>query len=237
MTKVGAICTILVLSAAPAHATLTLGATGIAYVYETSAQVTGAIRPVGTLGNAFGGLCNSLNTAGGTNCTSVGVLAGFPGTVSGGVISMKTPTANGTNYMLTLQITGYTSTPFSASGDIWDVVANGVNEGTTTPVGALTTGAGAGMSLTFFVRDSLTPLAVTVTDLTEQYVGIRDTLPGDLNSANASLNSAPGTTLSGHAADVFTLKATITGAPEPASLSLFAGGIAALGALRRRRRV
>jgi hypothetical protein len=80
---------------------------------------------------------------------------------------------------------------------------------------------------------------LSFTDLLEEYAsspaGVSDTLPGYLNSADAGLNGGT-VTSNGYQNSEFSILVKATYAPEPASIGLFLGGLAALGALTRRNR-
>ncbi len=119
----------------------------------------------------------------------------------------------------------------------------------------LTTGAGVDLGFTT-VNDFSMPTTGTytitissagtytfgVTDLTEQYYGQTDTLPGYLagtgylDNAGTVPDAANNGPVLSASTSIFSVDASfVTAVPEPASLTLLAGGLAITGALRRRR--
>lgn len=233
----------------PASAVPTYITAGTIYGYATSSSVAAA---PGSLhftdaANSDGGICvvNTAPCTGQVGPLHVGPLVTDP--VTGlGVIEIQTPSLLNyvANYLLTIQITG-TST---GTGDIYNVVVNGVsasniasgaNSTTTTTVVNSTNSTSASLSGTFsaLVQGAVggSVIEISVTDLLQQYLGGATGTTYDLPSKlgvsgldGAKLASAFDPTSS------FNLKATFVLDPEPASLSVFAIGSFALGFVRRR---
>ena len=88
-------------------------------------------------------------------------------------------------------------------------------------------------------------VSVQITDLLEQYgSSTTDTLPTLYKSSPAAVNGVQvvaglqpqtGTVATGHTVNLITVSATATQNPEPASITVLAAGLAALGVARRRR--
>jgi hypothetical protein len=208
----------LAFSAASAHATVLLYATDY-----TSPEAPGTIASGGN--NTGGGLC----TPGTTNCVATGIGVSSPN--GNGLISISGSTTGIGNYTISV-ILNNGDISLSSKGSVWDVtvvsggVGTALGNGITTivPIGTYGGGTVSG------VVSGNGVFTIGITDLTEQYYGQTDNLPTALGAS-----SGDGGTL-GFTYSEFALSYTVTPAPEPASLSLFAGGIVALGTLRRRRR-
>jgi len=196
--------------------------------YETNATTTaapGTIASGGSGGN-FGGLC----VPGSANCPQ---FTGTKGLLTGGLIQLTATGGSGLgNYLLSISLSGANAT---ADGSIWDVTLvntvlnTGTSLGITTIVNQTTMGSGTIPATVISGNGTFT---IGITDLLEQYVGQRDTLPGYLgNSLDNSLTGTVTQTFS-----QFSLSYTLTPDPEPASIAILASGLAVLGALRRRRR-
>jgi len=196
--------------------------------YETNATTTaapGTIASGGSGGN-FGGLC----VPGSANCPQ---FTGTKGMLTGGLIQLTATGGSGLgNYLLSISLSGANAT---ADGSIWDVTLvntvlnTGTSLGITTIVNQTTMGSGTIPATVISGNGTFT---IGITDLLEQYVGQRDTLPGYLgNSLDNSLTGTVTQTFS-----QFSLSYTLTPDPEPASIAILASGLAVLGALRRRRR-
>jgi hypothetical protein len=221
----------LALSMGTAHATaISLSLSNPSqYYYETdstTSEASGTVASGGT--NSDGGLC----TPGSSGCPSIGLGAG---SLTSGSIVLTTPNVAGS---LLLQISIAPNPQSTLDGDIYDVTLNGTNLGTTSIV-ALSGPSAAQSSGTFSVLvHGNTSYTVGITDLLEQYVDTNnneiDDLPGTLNSLDTGLDG--GTVTSAYDSSKFVFTASLsTYAPEPASITLFASGIVALGAWRRRR--
>ena len=196
--------------------------------YETNSTTTaapGTIASGGSGGN-FGGLC----VPGSANCPQ---FTGTKGMLTGGLIQLTATGGSGLgNYLLSISLSGANAT---ADGSIWDVTLvntvlnTGTSLGITTIVNQTTMGSGTIPATVISGNGTFT---IGITDLLEQYVGQRDTLPGYLgNSLDNSLTGTVTQTFS-----QFSLSYTLTPDPEPASIAILASGLAVLGALRRRRR-
>jgi hypothetical protein len=196
--------------------------------YETNATTTaapGTIASGGSGGN-FGGLC----VPGSANCPQ---FTGTKGLLTGGLIQLTATGGSGLgNYLLSISLSGANAT---ADGSIWDVTLvntvlnTGTSLGITTIVNQTTMGSGTIPATVISGNGTCT---IGITDLLEQYVGQRDTLPGYLgNSLDNSLTGTVTQTFS-----QFSLSYTLTPDPEPASIAILASGLGVLGALRRRRR-
>ena len=196
--------------------------------YETNSTTTaapGTIASGGSGGN-FGGLC----VPGSANCPQ---FTGTKGLLTGGLIQLTATGGSGLgNYLLSISLSGANTT---ADGSIWDVTLvntvlnTGTSLGITTIVNQTTMGSGTIPATVISGNGTFT---IGITDLLEQYVGQRDTLPGYLgNSLDNSLTGTVTQTFS-----QFSLSYTLTPDPEPASIAILASGLAVLGALRRRRR-
>jgi hypothetical protein len=188
----------------------------------TSPAAPGSIASGGN--NTGGGLC----TPGTTNCVGNGLSVSAPN--SNGLIQVSGATTGIGNYTISVSLSAFSS--LTTDGSIWDIVV--VSNGVGTPLGTgLTTivpiGTFGGGTVTGVVTGNGI-FTIGITDLTEQYYNETDNLPGVLG-----IPADNGGTL-GYTYSEFGLNYTVTPAPEPASLSLFAGGIVALGALRRRRK-
>ena len=196
--------------------------------YETNATTAAAPGPSasGGSGGNFGGLC----VPGSANCPQ---FAGTKGLLTGGLIQLTATGGSGLgNYLLSISLSGANAT---ADGSIWDVTLvntvlnTGTSLGITTIVNQTTMGSGTIPATVISGNGTFT---IGITDLLEQYVGQRDTLPGYLgNSLDNSLTGTVTQTFS-----QFSLSYTLTPDPEPASIAILASGLAVLGALRRRRR-
>lgn len=208
----------LLLDVATAHA---------AVYYETTAATPadpGSLTTTG--GGTGGGLCYS-------SCPSIGLGNTFGGLNAQHLITVTSPTSGLGNYLISVSISP--SSSGSNAGSIWDlsVVSNGiafnVAESSAIKPGTQPTGS---ILLSGIVIGTGT-FSIGITDLTEQYDGVQDTLPGLLGSPgnNGVFGSSYSNTYS-----QFQLAESATLAPEPASISLFLGGIAGLGMLRRRDR-
>jgi hypothetical protein len=209
------------------------------YVYGTYWDIPAAGGSLLFAGgsSAQGGLC--ANTVSGP-CTNLGLPAGdsFGTLISGGTttepgyIQIFTPSAMA-NYQLTLTITNT-----QGIGDIYDIVVNGSSLGTTSVV-AYNASAG-GSNGTFFttIDGGNVPISISITDLLEQFMGTSSyTVPSQLGGPTTdNLPANKSLSLSNYPPDSeFTLVATFTNVPEPASLSILALGGLAVGAARRRR--
>jgi hypothetical protein len=210
----------LACGAGPANAALVYYETN-----ATTAAAPGTIASGGSGGN-FGGLC----VPGSANCPQ---FTGTKGMLTGGLIQLTATGGSGLgNYLLSISLSGANAT---ADGSIWDVTLvntvlnTGTSLGITTIVNQTTMGSGTIPATVISGNGTFT---IGITDLLEQYVGQRDTLPGYLgNSLDNSLTGTVTQTFS-----QFSLSYTLTPDPEPASIAILASGLAVLGALRRRRR-
>ena len=212
--------------------------------YETCAaknQTLGTIASGGTSATTptGGGLCvtgdSGFVSPGSPALYTLG--ASTVGTSNNNLISFTTGIVPIANYRMTFILSGFAGT----AGSIWDLtlINGGVNGtsatsiGTTTAVGAGTLGGGTvSLALNNFTGGTVW---IGITNLYAQYNGQADTLPGwalltNPIAANSSATTATNTNT------IFILNESLASAPEPASATLFIGGIAALGALRRRRR-
>jgi hypothetical protein len=215
-TIVAAMAFALALGATNAHA-------GLVY-YETNAATSAAAGTLASGGTGTGGgLCN----IGATGCPSVG-LGKTIGPLTGGLIQV-TPTQNAglADYQLTFSISGIGPQSF---GSIWDItVVSGSmvqSLGTTNIVTSAVLGGGP---VTAVIAGNGTFL-IGITDLIEQYtLGASDTLPGVFGLTNYTAGVVPNTF------STFTMTMSDVYVPEPASITLLIGGIAALGGVRRRR--
>jgi hypothetical protein len=197
------------------------------YNYETSASILAAAGSIHTTGTGTGGGLCAIGS-GGCNSLITGPLTG--GTSSAGSIALPTtPGVAGDNYLLTITLSYVTGDPV---GDIWDVTLNGANVGTTSVVGIVNGAGHSSGTLHANVHGGSTN-TISVTDLLEQYLGQTDNLPGVLGvtADNGGTVTASGT----YNQSLFTLRVSATPNPEPASIGLFVGGLAALGVIRRRR--
>jgi hypothetical protein len=188
----------------------------------TTPAAPGAVASGGN--NTGGGLC----TPGTTNCVPTGLGVSTPN--SNGLISISGLTTGIGNYTISVTLNNG-DTSLSSKGSVWDVtvVSSGVGtalgNGITTIVPITSYGGG---TVSGVVSGNGT-FTIGITDLTEQYYSATDNLPTALGASTGD-----GGTL-GFTYSEFALSYSVTPAPEPASLSLLAGGIAALGTLRRRR--
>jgi hypothetical protein len=214
----------LALSVATAHAAATY--------YETdflTQAAPGAISSGGS-GGAFGGLCTPGSTP---DCPPLGggKTAGL--LTPNGLISISTTGLGVGNYSLVFTIQGVGA---QSDGSIWDFTLvngnSGVDLGTTTIAPLSTLGSG---TISTIVSDTGT-FTFGVTDLLEQYIGQTDDLPGVLNGDGLADPLDGGIVDSSFDSSEFALTYAITPAPEPASLTAFVLGVAALCAARRRRR-
>jgi len=208
----------LLLTMASAHAAT--------FYYETDSATPAAPGTILSGGTGTGG---GLCVPGTSPCPSI--TYGTVGTLANGLITGMALSAGPGNYLLSVGISGGLS--LQSAGSIWDVTlvngSTGVSLGTTSVVGQ--DGLGGGLiSATEYGDGTFT---IGVTDLLEQYEGQPDALPGALGfpADNSSLTSTPVSSPS----SLFTLTFSVTPAPEPDSVGIFAGGLAALGALLRRR--
>jgi hypothetical protein len=249
----------LLVAAGSAHATTNV-ITDLSqtYVYSTFFDVPSVSSALhfSDAANSFGGLCaNNV-----TPCANEGVPQGdTAGPLNGGTaspmvpgtIEIATPSAIA-NYKLTLTIQAT-----EGEGDIYDIVVNGNNVGTTSIVAFNATGSSAGTFTSVVSGGNGALISVSVTDLLQQYLGSSNyDLPSLLcalsttcsNNTTAKSNAQADDNQSGlgacsvnstncfDAQSQFVLSATLVPDPEPASLSIFALGSLALGAARRRRR-
>lgn len=225
----------LALPATAAHA--------VTIYYETCAaknQTLGTIASGGTSTTTptGGGLCVT-GDPGFTPFSSPGLYALGASTVgasNNNLISFTTGIVPIANYNMNFSFNGLVR----AGGAIWDVtlINGGVNGtsatsiGTTNAVGAGTSGGGTvSLALNNFTGGTVW---IGITNLYAQYNGQADTLPGwALLTTPVPANSSA--TTASNTNTIFILNEALVSAPEPASATLFTGGIAALGALRRRR--
>jgi len=205
----------LLFGMASAHATT--------FYYETDSATPAAPGTISSGGTGTGG---GLCVPGTSPCPTF--TGGTDGTLTNGLITGTALSPGPGDYLLSVGINALGGT---SVGSIWDVTLvngnAGVSLGTTSVVAQ--NGLGSGLiSATEYGDGTFT---IGVTDLLEQYEGQRDTLPGALgvpadNSTASTVNSP---------SSLFTLTFDVTPAPEPESIGIFAGALAALGALMRRR--
>ena len=230
--------------AAGAALTLSVGTAHAAvFYYETCAQKHQAL---GTI--ASGGTSLTTPTGGGLCVTGESGFAPLNGAlyalgpssvgVSGNnLISFTTGTLPIANYRF-----NFTFSPLNrANGAIWDVtlINGGVSGTSATSLGttnAVAAGTPGGGSVTTVVNGFTGgTIWIGITNLVDQYNGQADTLPAWGQLTNPMPANSSGTILNQTNTE-FTLTESVSFAPEPASVTLFIGGIGALGALRRRKR-
>jgi hypothetical protein len=227
MVSLNVIRSVAVAGVALAFSVATANATPAYYGTDSvTAEAPGTVYDGGT--GSGGGLC----TLGTSPCLShVGA-----GPLSGGYITVTAPTSGIAYYQISVTISGVAG---NANGSIWDVTLvntnnnTGVSLGLTNIVGTNTNGSG---TVNAIVTGTGT-FTIGITDLLEQYAaGGTDPLPGVLDGLGSSDPlDANAITSPESLSSVFQLSATATNVPEPASVTLFIGGIAALGSFRRRR--
>ena len=212
------------------------------YVYSTSSslpeapgtmQYSGAVNALGGLCANETGACGNVNLPlGNSNDTYGSLISG--GETTAGVIAVDTPSAVG-NYLLTFSLKNITI----GVGDIYEVVVNGNDLGTTSVVAYNQSGSSGTFSVLLKGGGSNTAIDISVTDLLQQYLGTANQgLPYDLPSqlgGPTSDDDPSGLALSFDPQSQFVLSGVqLTLAPEPATLSICALGSLALGAARRR---
>ena len=185
---------------------------------NTTSAAPGTI-PSGAVNPQGGGLCILNNP---------GCISGAAAPLTNGLITATaTPSVGFGNYSLAVTLAGNGTASF---GSIWDVTLvngnTGTNLGYTKIVGLGTEGSGTVKALV----SGTGSFTIGVTNLLEQYYNQTDTLPGFLSGNSADPRN--GGTVA-NATSGFTVTYSLTPASEPASLGLFGGGLAAVGALRR----
>jgi hypothetical protein len=244
----------LTLTAAAAHATaIDLSDdpdVQLNYLYQTSYETPaapGTLTPSGPLG-AVGGLCAPTGSSSGP-CPTLGGLTPFAGPLSGGttsasgLISLVTPGSAGDNFLLEIDL-AYNPQAVSLNGQVWEAVLNGTSLGTTATTSIVGDSGGPGYGSFYAIVTGATTYTLGITDLEQQYVGYNDTLPtvlGDTDSSDIGLCPTSDLLLNGCVtsdfdASLVSVTFDTTPDPEPASIGLFGGGVAVLGAIRRRRR-
>jgi len=222
MVNLNVIRSVAVAGVALALSVATANATAIIYATDAATlEAPGTIASGGT--GDGGGLC-TLDVSSCPNPTLNGNQAA--GTLTNGLIVFSASTSGIADYRINIGITGLT-----ADGSVWDVTLvnttnnTGYSLGLTSIVNTSTNGSG---SLSVIVSGNGT-FAIGITDLLEQYAtGATDKIPG--------LGGGPYTVSGSYNANSeFSLTASATNVPEPASMALFVGSLSVLGALRRRR--
>lgn len=187
--------------------------------------------------SSLGGTNSSYNTKGGA-CTlgtgGCGITTGSYPTVTSGVF-YSTAVSTAGDYNLSATITGT-----NGAGQIYDLWVNGVDLGHTSVI--LDTASGStGSFTTALTLSAGSQISFAVVDLTQEWDGSKPyTLPGLLG--NSSDNDSNGLATNFVTTSIFRFNyslslssTTTTTAPEPASVTLFSGGIAVIGLMRRRR--